>query len=96
MQNLLPRSAYDADEVGVWKRMPVVGGLLTFLLGSILFGLIFPFSFKWLFALLLGETVSFPLFQGRPGLRSVFRTLVRRHLRADVSGEGAEAAEGCH
>ena len=28
METLAPRELYDSDELGVWKRMPLVGGLL--------------------------------------------------------------------
>jgi hypothetical protein len=68
MENLLPRTAYDADETGMWKRMPLVGGILAFLFGGIGFGIIFPIGFKWLFSLIMQEPVSLPLL--RIGLAS--------------------------
>lgn len=47
MENLVAREAYDVDETGYWKRLPVLGGLFAFLFGGFGFGLIFPLLFDW-------------------------------------------------
>jgi hypothetical protein len=61
MENLLPRDAYDLDEAGMWKRMPLVGGVFAFLFGSLGFGIIFPLGFQLAFRLVLPQRVTLPL-----------------------------------
>jgi hypothetical protein len=53
MENLVPREAYDLDETGYRKRLPIVVGLIAFLFGGVGFGLLFPFLFEWVWALFL-------------------------------------------
>ena len=60
MENLLPRDAYDLDETGMWKRMPLFVGVFAFLFGSLGFGIIFPLGFKLAFRLVLQQPVTLP------------------------------------
>src|SRR5262245_17339219 len=53
MENLVSREAYDLDETGIQKRLPVVGGLFAFLFGGLFFGFAFPMVFQWLMAFVI-------------------------------------------
>ncbi|MDQ6785710.1 MAG: hypothetical protein M3033_02670 [Acidobacteriota bacterium] len=42
MENLVSRDAYDVDETGYGKRMPIVGGLYMAISFALIFGVVFP------------------------------------------------------
>jgi hypothetical protein len=63
MENLVPSDAYDVDETGYWKRMPLLVGLAS----GLLFGLwisssfilsLFTFSIFFVLTFLMGRTVA--------------------------------------